>query len=75
MDAMSKTPEMRENRVKRIRELLKTGHVDFVESLRPTVDDIDEKLSEVSNPQTKMGVSKDGTITMVENPVIGSGVD
>lgn len=75
MDAMSKTPEMRENRVKRIRELLKTGHVDFVESLRPTVDDIDEKLSEVENPQTKMGVSKDGTITMVENPVIGSGVD
>jgi len=75
MDASNKTPEMRENRVKRIRELLKTGHVDFVESLRPTVDDIDEKLSAVSNPQTKMGVSKDGTITVIESPVIGSGVD
>ncbi|MBR1774049.1 MAG: cell division protein FtsZ [Bacteroidales bacterium] len=73
--SLKEATESRKDRIRRINELLKAGKADFIESLRPTVDDIDEKLSMVSNPETRMGVSKEGTVTIMESPVIGSGVD
>lgn len=75
---ISNTPqdiEAKKRRIKRINEELKAGNTALIESLRPTIDDIDEKLSQVNNSDTRMGLSKDGTVTLMENPVIGSGVD
>ncbi|MGP1514670.1 MAG: cell division protein FtsZ [Bacteroidales bacterium] len=75
---ISNTPqdiEAKKRRIKRINEELKAGNTALIESLRPTIDDIDEKLSQVNNSDTRMGLSKDGTVILMENPVIGSGVD
>lgn len=69
------TNENRENRIKRIHDLLKEGRIDIVQGLRPNIENIDEKPSLDNAPQTRMGITDDGTVTILENPVIGSGVD
>lgn len=69
------TDEERQNRIKRIHNLLKEGNISAVQDLRPNIDNINDKPSLDSAPQTIMGITNDGTVTILENPVIGSGVD
>ena len=71
----SKAAEVKQDRIKRIHDLLKAGKVNLVQSLKPNAIDFDEKLSSQTVPDVVMTVSKDGNIAMVESPVIGSQVD
>lgn len=70
MNTLSKT-----ERIKRIREMLKSGNISLVQSLKPTDLNFDEKLSEQSQPNTIKTLNSDGNIIVKENNVIGSQVD
>ena len=67
--------DAKRERIKKIHDLLNSGNRDIIMNLRPAIDNIDEKLSLASIPDTGMRVSKDGSVSIMESPIIGSGVD
>ncbi|MBR1626354.1 MAG: cell division protein FtsZ [Bacteroidales bacterium] len=67
--------DAKRERIKKIHDLLNSGNREIIMNLRPAVDNIDEKLSNLKIPDTGMRISKDGSISIMENPIISSGVD
>ena len=67
--------EMKQDRIKRIHDLLKAGKLNLVHSYRPNVDDFDEKFSDKNIPDVRMGITKDGSVMISENKTINAPVD